>query len=73
MLSTKHWLKFVILLIFFCISICIAYYIYTNYLNQTTYSANREGLENNEEKQAEIKEELTTLARNFVIYNKSTY
>ena len=28
---------------------------------------------NNEEKQAEIKEELTTLARNFVIYNQSTY
>lgn len=28
---------------------------------------------NNEQKQAEIKEELTTLARNFVIYNQSTY
>lgn len=28
---------------------------------------------NNEKKQAEIKEELTTLARNFVIYNQSTY
>lgn len=27
----------------------------------------------NEKKQAEIKEELTTLARNFVIYNQSTY
>ena len=28
---------------------------------------------NNEQKQADIKEELTTLARNFVIYNQSTY
>ena len=28
---------------------------------------------NNEAKQEEIKEELTTLARNFVIYNQSTY
>ncbi len=28
---------------------------------------------NNEAKQAEIKEELTTLARNFVIYNQATY
>lgn len=47
---SKHWLKLVVLLIV----IFITYYIYTNYVNQTTYCANREGLENNEEKQATL-------------------
>jgi thiol-disulfide isomerase/thioredoxin len=47
---SKHWLKFVVLLIV----IFITYYIYANYINQTTYCATREGLENNEEKQATL-------------------
>ena len=47
---SKHWLIFVVLLIV----IFITYYIYANYINQTTYCATREGLENNEEKQATL-------------------
>ena len=47
---SKHWLKLVVLLIV----IFITYYIYTNYVNQTNYSAKREGLKNNEEKQATL-------------------
>ena len=51
---SKHWLKFVALFLFTVFITFIAYYIYTNYINNPSFTPSREGLENNEEKQATL-------------------
>lgn len=48
-IMSKHWLKIVALILV----IIISYYIYTNYVNNTSFSPSREGLKN-KEKQATL-------------------